>query len=484
MTADIDTQTGGEEAPSPDGIDCHLGIRFAETAHRFGPPAPVRDHNRFPGGSGYGPGPLQPPSPWLPPDLQFSEDCLNLNIWAPARPGTYPVLVWLYGGGFEGGSNALPQTRGSVLAAMGPMVVVSLNYRVGALGFSYLADRGGAFSHATNLGVQDVIAGLRWIHENIHNFGGDPSNVTVIGESAGGFIAAALGAAPAAKGLFQRLAMFSGGASRLVPLEQAKKQAAALASALEVADRPDALLQGPARDILAAQKTFIATDIGARNGTVPRALGIVLDMGTPNGVLGKHPLEAFSSGELAGIPVLVSSTQDEISPFRNFDPAGFDAESHEALQAQMKEWGIPADRIGGLHRHYSDDGTKDPGTAKERMLTDWIYRLPAARLAQAHSKAGGAAYLATVPGTDTTPAGHGCDVNAIFGIPALTETAAEKTRRSSITEAVVSFATTGTPGWPKATVDRLHAFSFGTGASGATSDYTELLELWDGISRP
>jgi para-nitrobenzyl esterase len=397
------------------------------------------------------------------------------------------VLVWLYGGGFEGGSNALPQTRGSSLAAKGSIVVVSLNYRVGALGFSYLANKGGAFSHATNLGVQDVIAGLRWIRDNIHTFGGDPFNVTVMGESAGGFITAALAAAPTAKGLFQRLAMFSGGASRLIPLHQAMKQADTLVATLEVPDQPDALLECPVQNILTAQKAFIAEDIGTRNAAVPQALGIVLDAGTPNAVLQKHPLEAFSSGELADIPILVSSTQDEISLFRSADPSSFDPQSNDTLRAEMKEWGIPRDRIAGLHRRYAINGDVDvdPGTAKERMLTDWIYRLPAARLADAHSKAGGSAYLATVPRVGSTPAGHACEVNALFGIPGPAETAGERVRRSSITEAVIAFASHGKPGWPSAKANHLEAFSFGEGASSAaTSDYTQLLELWDGISRP
>lgn len=481
----ISTAAGRHAGTIEDGIECYLGIRYAEIDHRFAPPTPVSAHQDVRPATDYGPSPLQLPTPYLPQDLQLSEDCLNLNIWTPgARSGALPVLVWIYGGGFEGGSNALPQTRGSVIATKGPMVVVSLNYRVGALGFTYVADRGGAFSHATNLGIQDVIAGLQWINTNIRNFGGDPSRITVMGESAGAFIAGALAAAPAAKGLFHRLAMFSGGASRLVPMEQAKSQASILISALDAATRPETLLECPGEAILAAQRAFISTDIGARNGIAPQALGVVLDAGTPNAVLEKHPMEAFSSGEAADIPILVSSTQDEIYPFRNSDPAGFDPESHEALQAAMEEWGIPGERIASMHWHYSDGGNEDPGTAKERLLTDWIYRLPAARLAQAHSKAGGSAYLALVPRVGQTPAGHACEVNALFGIPCSVETPGEKIRRSSITDSVVAFATRGQPGWAAATGDRLHAFSFGDGAFDATADYTLLLELWDGITRP
>ncbi|MFJ6453963.1 carboxylesterase family protein [Paenarthrobacter sp. NPDC091669] len=466
-------------------VDCYLGIRFAEIEHRFAPPILIRDHGSKHVGSGYGPSPLQPVSTGLPPDLQFSEDCLNLNVWAPAsHSGALPVVVWVYGGGFEGGSNASPLTNGSVLAALGPMVVVSLNYRVGALGFSYLADRGREFSHATNLGVQDVIAGLRWVNENIDNYGGEPTNITVIGESAGGFIAAALAAAPTAKGLYHRLALFSGGASRLVPLGQAKKQADALILALHADDPLAALASGPAHDVQTAQRAFTAEDIGIRNSAVPQALGVVLDGGTPNAVLQKHPMEAFSSGELSRIPILVSSTQDEISLFRSADPSRFDPPSSNTLISEMKSWGIPFERIAQLHQHYSSTGKTDPGSLKERMLTDWIYRLPALRLAQAHARAGGLAYLAMVPRAGEKPASHACDVNAIFGIPAAAETADESTRRAAITSAVVAFATTGQPGWAEVRGNELNASSFGDEKLDATLNYTLLLELWDGISRP
>lgn len=480
--SNTDKETGHAESPVVVDVRTHLGIRFAEIGHRFAPPTPTKDS--APLGPGYGPSPMQLPSPWLPQDLRFSENCLNLNVWAPTAGTGHPVAVWIYGGGFEGGSNAMPQTNGSVLAATGPMVVVALNYRVGALGFSYLADKGGSFRYATNLGVQDVVAGLQWIKENIHTFGGDPSKVTVLGESAGGFIAAALAAAPSAKGLFQRLALFSGAASRLVPVNQAKQQTEILLRALGMSGKHEDLLQRAAQEILAAQRSFIAKDIGARNGAVPQALGVVLDAGERHAVLQKHPMEAFRSGEMADIPILVSSTQDEITSFRNFDKAAFDPESGNALQREMKDWGIPADRIPSLYNHYSEKDSDSPGTAKERMLTDWIYRLPAARLAQAQAMAGGSAHLAAVSRVDARPAGHGCDVNAIFGIPAPSETATEAARRSSITEAVVAFITTGEPGWPAATTGDLHAFSFGDQGFDATADYTQMLELWDGVSRP
>jgi para-nitrobenzyl esterase len=151
---------------------------------------------------------------------------------------------------------------------------------------------------------------------------------------------------------------------------------------------------------------------------------------------------------------------------------------------EMRDWGVPEDRVAGLHRHYSADGARDPGTVKERMLTDWVYRLPAVRLAQRHSKAGGSAYLALVPRGEGMPAGHACDVNAIFGVPGRAETIGERARRISITNAVVAFATSGKPGWPSATAANLHAFSFGNESFDATSDYSQLLELWDGITRP
>jgi len=153
--------------------------------------------NLFPGATGSG----QPQS----------EDCLFLNVWTPAHPkgAKLPVMVWIHGGGFVGGSSALAETDGARLAKRG-VVVVSFNYRLGRFGFfahpALTAGREGG-----NWGLLDQIAALRWVQRNVAAFGGDPGNVTILGESAGGESVIRLMASPAARGLFAKAIASSGG---------------------------------------------------------------------------------------------------------------------------------------------------------------------------------------------------------------------------------------------------------------------------------
>ena len=143
-----------------------------------------------------------------------SEDCLYLNVWTPATAASdrLPVLVWIYGGGFNGGSTSVPVHDGARLARRG-VVLVSLAYRVGVLGFYAHPELSAESPHhvSGNYGLLDMIAGLQWIQRNIAAFGGDPTRVTIFGESAGGIAVSMLSASPLAKGLFQGAISQSGG---------------------------------------------------------------------------------------------------------------------------------------------------------------------------------------------------------------------------------------------------------------------------------
>ncbi|MEM9073018.1 MAG: carboxylesterase family protein [Myxococcota bacterium] len=197
------------------------GVDGGDLLHYFGIPyvAPPLGALRFQ--------PPQPASPWTDPldasafgpecpqrnrrgDLVGNEDCLQLNVWAPKAPGPHPVMVWIHGGAFIQGSAVIGLYDGAVLAEAN-VVVVTINYRLGALGFlahDALVDEAGT---AGNYGLLDQVAALEWVRENIAAFGGDANNVTVFGESAGGSSACSLMGMPAADGLFQRAIIQSGG---------------------------------------------------------------------------------------------------------------------------------------------------------------------------------------------------------------------------------------------------------------------------------
>src|SRR5262245_18605260 len=152
------------------------------------------------------------------------EDCLTLNLWASGLTdgAKRPVMVWLHGGAFGYGSGNRAVTDGANLARRGDVVVVSVNHRLNIFGFLHLADLGGpAWAHCGNAGMLDIIAALRWVHDNIAAFGGDPGNVTIFGESGGGGKVSVLLAMPTARGLFQRAIIQSGAAIRVSMRERA-----------------------------------------------------------------------------------------------------------------------------------------------------------------------------------------------------------------------------------------------------------------------
>src|SRR5688572_23486177 len=192
-----------------------LGIRYA-TAERFGPPQLLPWDGTSLGR--FGDACPQPPGEvFMTSDMPTSEDCLYLNVWTPSLDGHRPVMVWIHGGGYRQGSGDHFLSRGQVLAEKGDVVVVTINYRLGALGFL-----GG-----TNAGLLDQQCALRWVREHIGDFGGDPTNITLFGESAGAGSVGMQLVMPSSAGLFERAVMQSG-AGRPITLERAEKLRAEL----------------------------------------------------------------------------------------------------------------------------------------------------------------------------------------------------------------------------------------------------------------
>ena len=195
------------------GAPCTSGPAAGRGGGRGAQGAEGRGRGAAPGAAA--PAAAAPPAPAAPPrEPARSEDCLYLNVWTSANSANdkRPVMVWIYGGGFTGGSGGLAWYDGQNLAAKGP-VIVTLNYRLGSLGFfahPELAAESGRHA-AGNYGMMDAIAALQWVKRNIAAFGGDPNNVTIAGESAGAIMVGALVGSPVAKGLFHRAIAESGG---------------------------------------------------------------------------------------------------------------------------------------------------------------------------------------------------------------------------------------------------------------------------------
>jgi para-nitrobenzyl esterase len=264
----VETASGKLRGSAAGGIFAFKGVPYgASTAgtNRFMPPqapepwAGVRDALAYRGHA-----PQLPGRPERRPELQNilgpadatpeGEDCLTLNVWTPGLDGTKrPVMMWLHGGAFAYGSGNRAVTEGSNLARRGDVVVVSVNHRLNIFGFLHLADIGGErFAHSGNAGVLDLVAALEWVRDNIAEFGGDPENVTIFGESGGGGKVSVLLAMPAARGLFHRAIIQSGATVRVSTRERATALAEAAMRHLGIGRGECERLQEVPADRLAA----------------------------------------------------------------------------------------------------------------------------------------------------------------------------------------------------------------------------------------
>lgn len=225
------------------------------------------------------------------------EDCLNLNVFTPATDGAQrPVMVWIHGGGFTHGAGYEPLYDGGPLAERGDVVVVSLNYRLGALGFLSIPEAG----IPGNAGLLDQVAALRWVADNIAAFGGDPGQVTIFGESAGSAAVACLVAMPGAKGLFKR-AILQSGVGRAGPAEVAAKAADKLLAGLGL-DRSQVLdlFELPASRILEAQAAGPGMGFGPTRDPTS---------------LPEDPMALVRDGGASDIGLLIGSNRDEVKLF-------------------------------------------------------------------------------------------------------------------------------------------------------------------------
>ncbi|MCX3290409.1 carboxylesterase family protein [Streptomyces sp. NEAU-H22] len=464
-----DTTTGTVRGCAlPDGRRLFAGIPFAAPPVgelRFRPPQPpqpwqgVRRADRFApapaqGASSLVPGASQKSSfPTFPTAeiRETSEDCLYLNVWTPtttAEGALRPVIVWIYGGGYDAGSAAPPYSDGAALARQTGAVVVTANYRLGALGFLHLADLGGLWAGSTNLALQDQMAALRWVRDNIASFGGDPGNITVAGQSAGAFSIGALLAAPAATGLFHKAILQSGSTSRIFDRATATTMAEDLITALGL-DDPEDLLTVTCRRILDAQSTVVTGDIGQRNLPGGRSWGAVLD----GSVLPVAPQQAVAAGAAADIPLLVGATRDEVRVFQMIGGDSFRPEDEAGLHTEMRRAGVtePEKLLDAYRRRVAD--SDDLSALRGAFLTDALYRIPAMRLAQAQAGAGGRAYhylLLDEPCGPAMGAFHGADLLHVFD--KLSDVGADTPEhlaaRDTLVGAWAAFAATGDPGWP------------------------------------
>ncbi len=306
--------------------------------------------------------------------LPMSENCLTLNVWAPAnREGPLPVMVWIHGGGLNNGSGTAALYDGTNLAKRG-VVVVTVNYRLGRLGFfdhPALAAARSPGEPAANYGLMDVILALRWVRENAAAFGGDAENVTIFGESAGGALVTRLMISPEARGLFHRAAVQSGlGRDEGTPLVEPRRdggpsmqaRGAAFGVAHGAATTAEALRAIPAEAFLRPAPSFYGGDLLVRDDALVR----------------EDVAVAFAAGREAPVPLIIGTNSAEfwwmkpsdLSPYGALDDAMTDAERTAFLAAYGGQDGYDA-----------------------HVLSDLVFNEPARHLARLHARNGHPTYL-------------------------------------------------------------------------------------------
>ncbi|WP_410611239.1 carboxylesterase family protein [Amycolatopsis sp. lyj-109] len=471
-------------APTAPGVRSWWGIPFA-TAERYRRPVladfdPDRPYDRK------GVAPVQPDTgDWLEADSGTGEDCLNLNVWAPEQPAgkALPVAVYIHGGGFEFGANTQITSNASGLAASGRVVSVSVNYRLGALGAVSLSQYGGRLAEASNLGLQDIIAALTWIKQNITHFGGDPDNVTVFGHSAGAYSTFGLLGASSADGLYRRLAGFSGGPARIVPPWWAEELAHRFVTELGVADNPDKLIDLDAPSLVAALRKVCPTDLGVRGGVDNQATGVVLDAGQPGAAVHAHPMDVLASGSHRDVDVLLSMASDDMGWWVANDLDRFDPHTLDRVTDEVAGWRIPRSRAQKIIGTYDQDG-RTPAEVRAAVMADYLFALPAARGALAHAAAGGNAHLLLIGPAEGAPAVHGTEMYALVGQDQPGRSADQAERDTRIRDIVLDFATSEQTRLWAAVTDRPTAESVGNPPFEAAAHYQAALDLWANIDRP
>ena len=451
----VTAPAGAVRGEALDGVNAFRGIPYALPPtgwRRWRPPAEVpawreaRDATRF------GPACPQPTArgtsiyaPAEPPEM--SEDCLSLNVWTPEGAQDAPVFVWIHGGSLIAGSGSESMYDGARMAAEQGLVVVTINYRLGALGFLAHPELSAESRQGVsgNYALLDQVAALKWVERNIAAFGGDPDNVTIAGESAGALSVMYLMASPKARGLFDR----------------------AIAQSAYMLSTPELRASPHGQPAAEAVGVWLQAQLGKQNLAEMRAMDAqqlaettpglgYIPWGTIDGeVLPAQIVQTFDDGEQAPVPLLVGFNQGEIRTLRFLaPPVPADAAAYEA--AIRERYGDLADAFLGL---YPSSDLEESVLAAPR---DALYGWTSVRMARLQTRLGQPAYLYlfdhSYPATDEAGlhAFHAAEIPYVFGAfdrlpprwPAMPDTAEERSLSDAMMAYWASFARTGVPAAP------------------------------------
>ncbi|MCU1566216.1 MAG: carboxylesterase [Pseudarthrobacter sp.] len=443
-----------------------LGVPYAGSpagSRRFLPPVPAVGWTGVLDGTVPGPAAPQnrevPAPPGRKPRTSSENDCLNLNLWTPEVGGSgLPVMVWVHGGAYVSGSGSDGMYDGGNLAGASGTVVVTINYRLGALGFLHLAELlGSEYADSSNVALLDVLEALRWVKRNVAAFGGDPDNVTLFGESAGAAAVGTLLGMPASKGLFRRAIMQSGTAERYRSAEDSSRISGEFLSLCGLdPSKPRDLLTLPVERLLEAQEKLV-NRFGAQTFAVP--LPFQPMVGTPS--LPVPPLEAVRNGLNSEVDLLIGTNLNEGSFAVEMRPKNPLESSHaERAAAVLADAGVR-----GREAEYSQalgtaSGAEPSGKQLlEAAISDLIYRQPSNRLLEARQGSTGNNFSYLFTWRSSAMGGklgacHALDIPFVFRQLAspeakfLTRGTAPQNLSDMMSTAWTGFARTGKPSAP------------------------------------
>lgn len=437
-----------------DGIRRWLGVPYAEAPvgpRRFQPPVRRAPFPEDVAATEYGPtapqsAPSGPLGDLLPRRIIPGDDYLNLNVWAPPAGNGHPVMVFIHGGSWTSGAGSVGGYDGTRFARDG-VVLVTINYRLGADGFAWFGE-GDA-----NLALLDQICALEWVRDNIAAFGGDPRTVTVFGESSGAMSIGALLAMPGAHGLFRRAILESGSTFHSISTESARLVATRLADILDVPPSREGLA-GVETDALLAAQTQLASEVSRRPRTSlwgdVATNGLVFEPVIDGRSLPVAPIESIRAGSAANVELLVGWNTDEANIA--LVPAGI---------GRIKQWMVPiaARRtrlpiMRGTRTYRRVFRRRSAGAIVGGILTDWLYRIPAIRTAEAHSNSYVYEFAWRSPAFDgQLGACHGVELPFVFDTldhpdwAELVGPEAPQRLADDVHRTWIRFARTGDPGW-------------------------------------
>jgi para-nitrobenzyl esterase len=454
---EVVTVSGRVRGTWQEGLAVFRGIPFAAPPvgpNRLAAPRPAARWDGVRAAVAFGPEvPQETAEPAAAHAGGADDEWLSVNVWTrePDSRASRPVMVWIHGGGYKFGSSSNPSYDGRLFASEGDVVLVTLNYRVGMEGFAAIE---GA---PANRGLLDQVAALSWVQENIAAFGGDPAQVTVFGESAGAGSVAALLAMPAARGLF-RAAIAQSVPGTYFSGELAADIGRRLAGELG--------LRATVEDLARLEPGKLATagaSLTPRMREYARQWGAVAYTSTPfspvvdGEVLPRSPWQALADGAAQDVDLIVGHNRDEYRLFLAFD-GQLGQITDEQASEMLRAMGPGSDPEGAYRTALPDASAE---LLYERVQSDWLFRMPSLRLAEAQVAGGGSAHVYDLTYAAPADGGllgacHALDVPLVFGVLGGLGTRLLGSDPSPEFHALSSwwrrawtaFATTGDPGWP------------------------------------